>query len=75
MSVIVRPTKADKKIARTIARNINPATEKTAEILTWGADEGAKGTIYADRLSGHLAFHHPQTSKADQRIAMRGRPG
>jgi hypothetical protein len=39
MSVIVRPTKADKKIARIIARNINPATEKTAEILTWGADE------------------------------------
>jgi len=26
------------------------------------------------RLSGHLAFHHPQTSKADQRIAMRSRP-
>jgi membrane-associated phospholipid phosphatase len=39
MSVIVRPTKADKKIARIIARNINPATEKSAEILTWGADE------------------------------------
>jgi hypothetical protein len=26
------------------------------------------------RLSGHLAFHHPQTSKADQHMTMRGRP-
>jgi membrane-associated phospholipid phosphatase len=39
MAVIVRPTKADKAIARIVARNTSPAMEKTAEALTWGADE------------------------------------
>jgi undecaprenyl-diphosphatase len=39
MAFIVRPTKADKKIARAIARNTTPAMESTAEALTWGADE------------------------------------
>ena len=39
MPVIVRPTKADKVIARNIARSTTPATEQTAEALTWGADE------------------------------------
>ena len=39
MAVIVRPTKADKTIARVVARNTSPAMEKTAQALTWGADE------------------------------------
>jgi undecaprenyl-diphosphatase len=39
MPVTVPPTKADKVIARIIARNTTPATEQTAEALTWGADE------------------------------------
>ena len=39
MPVTVRPTRADKEIARVIARNTSTATEETAEILTWGADE------------------------------------
>jgi antitoxin (DNA-binding transcriptional repressor) of toxin-antitoxin stability system len=39
MPVNVRPTKADKVVARIIARNTTPATEQTAEALTWGADE------------------------------------
>jgi hypothetical protein len=39
MPITVRPTKADKEIARVIARDTTPATEETAEALTWGADE------------------------------------
>ena len=39
MPVNVRPTKADKVVARIIARNTTPTMEETAEILTWGADE------------------------------------
>lgn len=39
MAIIVPPTRADKKIARAIARNTTPAMESTAEALTWGADE------------------------------------
>src|SRR6185437_15895804 len=39
MPVTVRPTRADKKIARIIARNATPATERAAEALTSGADE------------------------------------
>jgi membrane-associated phospholipid phosphatase len=39
MAVTVRPTNADKAIARIVARNTSPAMEKTAEVLTWGADE------------------------------------
>ena len=37
MPVNVRPTRADREIARVIARNTTPATEET--VLTWGADE------------------------------------
>ena len=39
MPVAVRPTRADKEIARVIARNATPRTEEVAEVLTWGADE------------------------------------
>ena len=39
MPVTVRPTRADKEIARVIARDTSTAMEETAEILTWGADE------------------------------------
>jgi undecaprenyl-diphosphatase len=35
----VRPTRADKEIARVIARHTTRRTENTAELLTWGADE------------------------------------
>ncbi len=37
--ITVRPTKADVAVARTIARDTSPATEKIARALTWGADE------------------------------------
>jgi membrane-associated phospholipid phosphatase len=39
MPVTVRPTRADKEIAKIIARNATPATERAAGALTWGADE------------------------------------
>jgi hypothetical protein len=39
MAIFVRPTKADKEIARIIARDTTAGTEKTAQFLTWGADE------------------------------------
>jgi membrane-associated phospholipid phosphatase len=39
MPVIVRPTRIDERIARLIARDTTPRTEKIAEVLTWGADE------------------------------------
>jgi undecaprenyl-diphosphatase len=39
MAVTVRPTRADKKIAKVIAHNTTPAMERTAEALTWAADE------------------------------------
>jgi undecaprenyl-diphosphatase len=35
----VRPTYADKAIARSIARHTSPTTERAAKLLTWGADE------------------------------------
>lgn len=35
----VRPTRADVRIARTVARNTNSGTEVVARGLTWGADE------------------------------------
>src|ERR1700753_221316 len=37
--VTVRPTVADVRIARTIARKTTPAPEEVARLLTWGADE------------------------------------
>ena len=37
--VVVRPTQADKKIARCIARHTDIPVERTAGALTWGADE------------------------------------
>jgi membrane-associated phospholipid phosphatase len=37
--ITVRPTATDIAIANMIAAHTNPPTEKTAEILTWGADE------------------------------------
>jgi len=37
--VTVRPTVADVRIARTIARRTKPAPEEVARLLTWGADE------------------------------------
>ena len=39
MAITVHPTKMDEIIARAIARNTSPRAEKTAEFLTWGADE------------------------------------
>ena len=35
----VRPTRADVQIAKTIAERTNPATERVAQAITWGADE------------------------------------
>jgi len=35
----VRPTKADVRVARAIARNTAPAPEQLARAMTWGADE------------------------------------
>ena len=35
----VKPTRADEKIARTVARNTDHRTEMVARGLTWGADE------------------------------------
>jgi membrane-associated phospholipid phosphatase len=37
--IAVRPTRTDIAIARAIARNTEPAPEKLARTLTWGADE------------------------------------
>jgi membrane-associated phospholipid phosphatase len=37
--ITVRPTAADIAIANTIAAHTNSPTEKTAQALTWGADE------------------------------------
>jgi membrane-associated phospholipid phosphatase len=37
--VTVKPTVADVRIARTIARRTKPAPEEVARLLTWGADE------------------------------------
>ena len=37
--VTVRPTAPDAAIANAIAAHTNQPTEKTAEVLTWGADE------------------------------------
>src|ERR1700735_4845941 len=37
--ITVRPTKADRAIAREIARDTGPAPEEVARALTWGADE------------------------------------
>jgi membrane-associated phospholipid phosphatase len=37
--ITVRPTATDIAIANVIAAHTNPPTEKTAEVLTWGADE------------------------------------
>ena len=37
--VTVRPTVADVRIARSIARRTKPAPEEVARLLTWGADE------------------------------------
>jgi membrane-associated phospholipid phosphatase len=39
MPVIVRPTRIDEQIARIVARETTPKTEKITEVLTWGADE------------------------------------
>ena len=35
----VRPTRADVQIAKTIAEHTNPAAERVAQAMTWGADE------------------------------------
>src|SRR4051794_24331532 len=35
----VRPTRADVSIANAISDHTGPATQRTAEFLTWGADE------------------------------------
>ncbi|WP_407175132.1 phosphatase PAP2 family protein [Bradyrhizobium sp. STM 3562] len=35
----VKPTRTDEKIAKAISRHANPAYEKAAEALSWGADE------------------------------------
>ncbi|HLG82831.1 MAG TPA: phosphatase PAP2 family protein [Bradyrhizobium sp.] len=35
----VKPTQVDETVARAIARHAAPVPEKTAKILTWGADE------------------------------------
>jgi undecaprenyl-diphosphatase len=37
--ITVRPTQLDKDIARGIARHTDVSIERTAEVLTWGADE------------------------------------
>jgi hypothetical protein len=37
--ITVHPTRADKEIARAVARHTSPKTEDAAEFLTWGADE------------------------------------
>jgi undecaprenyl-diphosphatase len=37
--VTIRPTRADRAIANTIASRTTPELEKAAELLTWGADE------------------------------------
>jgi hypothetical protein len=37
--ITVHPTRADKSIARSVARHTSPKTEDAAEFLTWGADE------------------------------------
>src|SRR5437868_6669579 len=37
--ITVRPTKADVVIARMIARDTAPASQKISRALTWGADE------------------------------------
>ncbi|MBV9529743.1 MAG: phosphatase PAP2 family protein [Bradyrhizobium sp.] len=39
LPIAVKPTRADIRIARTIARNTKPAPEEVARALTWGADE------------------------------------
>lgn len=35
----IRPTQTDVEIANAVARYTSPATERMAEVLTWGADE------------------------------------
>lgn len=39
MPFTVRPSKADVRIARAIARRTSPAPEEISEAITWGADE------------------------------------
>jgi undecaprenyl-diphosphatase len=39
MTITIRPTSADVKIARSISRHTNRRTERFAAFLTWGADE------------------------------------
>jgi undecaprenyl-diphosphatase len=39
MAITVRPTKMDEAIAHAVVRNTNARTERTAEFVTWGADE------------------------------------
>jgi len=39
MAITVHPTKMDEAIAHAVARNTNARTEKSAEFVTWGADE------------------------------------
>src|SRR5258708_14848786 len=38
-AIRIRPTRSDIAIANAIADNTGPGTERTAEFLTWGADE------------------------------------
>jgi membrane-associated phospholipid phosphatase len=37
--VTIRPTRADRAIAEAVASHTTPELEKTADLLTWGADE------------------------------------
>src|SRR3954464_6304647 len=39
MPVTIRPTSADVKIARAVARHTDRRTERASKLLTWGADE------------------------------------
>jgi hypothetical protein len=39
LPITIRPTDADVRIARTVARKTRPAPEQVARALTWGADE------------------------------------
>lgn len=39
MAANIEPTRADRLIARAIARNVNAPTERLAQKLTWAADE------------------------------------
>jgi undecaprenyl-diphosphatase len=39
MPITVQPTRADIQIARTISRRTRPGVERTADVLTWVADE------------------------------------